>query len=185
MKRQGLLSTTGLALIVLIIGLTLHEWEDQVPLGEEREPRGPALVVEGARAHSFNEHGALRYRLIAESLNRFEKQQRTDMTAPRVEVFQTDQRWTVNADTGVLEGPDNDLLLRGNVQAVRHDGETLRLTTTTLNYLPSRNLVRAPQAVLIEHVGGTTRAGRLEADIGTGTLMLENRVESRYEAPAS
>lgn len=185
MRRQGLLSTTGLALIALIIGLTLHEWEDQVPLGDNTEPTGPALVVEGAEAHSFSETGELSYRLTAERLSRFEDIQRTEMTAPRVEVIRTDQHWTVTADNGLLEGPDNDLLLAGNVRAERHGGEPLLLTTPRLRYFPSSERVEAPEHVVIHHPGGETRAGHLQADIGTGILTLGGRVESHYEVPAS
>lgn len=184
MKRQGLLSTTGLVLIALIIGLTLHEWEDQVPLRDNTQPTGPALVVEGAKAHSFSETGELSYRLTAERLSRFEDIQRTEMVSPRVEVIRTDQRWTVNADSGIVEGPDNDLLLAGNVLAQRRGDAPLRLSTARLRYFPEGNRVEAPSDVVIQHPGGETRAGHLDADIGTGILNLGGRVESRY-VPAS
>lgn len=185
MKRQGLLSTTGLFLIVLIIGLTLHEWEDRVPLREDDEPRGPALVVEGAEAHSFSDAGQLSYRLTAERLTRFEKSLRTEMTAPRVEVIESGGSWTATADSGIVEGPDNNLLLAGNVSAERLGERPLRLTTDRLRYHPAGDRVQAPETVVIQHPGGETRAGHLEADIATGVLTLGGRVESRYEVPAS
>lgn len=185
MRRQGLLSTTGLILIVLIIGLTMHEWEDQVPLRDTGAPEGPALVVEGARARSFGEDGQLRYTLQAARLERFEDQARTELRSPDVEMIQGAQRWRVRADEGTVTGPANDLVLRGGVHAERLQGSPLSLDTGKLHYLPDHNRVKAPHGAVIRHPGGRTRAGYLEADIGSGILTLGEQVESRYEVPAS
>lgn len=185
MRRQGLLSTTGLVLMVLIIGLTLHEWEDEVPLRDTGEPTGPALVVEGARARSFGEDGQLRYSLRAEHLERFEDEARTELRAPDVEMMQGAQHWRVNAEEGTVTGAANDLALRGQVHAERLQGSPLSLDTGELHYFPDQNRMTAPHGAVIRHPGGSTRAGHLEADIGSGILTLGEQVESRYEVPAS
>lgn len=185
MKRRGLLSTTGLVLITLVIGLTLHEWEGAVPLDGKPPPAGPELVMEGVRAHSFNNAGTLHYRLDALALSRYEEgPPRTLLSVPSLALHDGETVWHVQALRGHVEG-DNELIrLQGEVRATRRGEPPLSLDTEAVLYRPAEDIIRVPGDVLIRHQGGTTRAGALEGHLPDGRLELRQRVESRY-APAS
>lgn len=185
MKRRGLLSTTGLVLIALVIGLTLHEWEGAVPLDRKQAPSGPELVMEGVQAHSFNDQGRLHYRLDALVLSRYEEQPpRTLMSVPTLELHDDDTVWHIQSLEGLIEGDNQVIRLDGEVSAHRQGQPPLALETETIQYRPEQQQLSAPGDVLIRHQGGSTRAGALEGNLGTGRLELRQNVESRY-APAS
>lgn len=187
MKRQGLLSTTGLLLLGLIAAMTLHEWEDVVPGSQEtpQQKRAPTLVASGIQARSFDDNGELRYQLSAQHLTRSADGERTNLTQPDLTVKGNDRVWTIDADQGEVAGSGNEITFSGNVHAHGDGQQPLSLDTSTLHYYPDRKTVSAPDSVVITHPSGTTRAGSLEADLAAGTLQLRGQVETRYEAPAS
>lgn len=186
MKRLRVLITTGLALLVLAVGLTLRDWQQAMDLTETAEPRGPALIMEAVRAQGFNDNGHPEYWLRALAANRYDQPSpHTLLAMPWLELSQEGQRWQVNAEHGRVEGDNERIVLRGRVHGRRLAPQPpLELETGQLRYTPSSGEVVAPGEVLIRHEGGNTRAGSLRGRIPAERVELRGGVETHYVPPS-
>ncbi|GEM_PF-2440564 len=187
MKRLRVLITTGLALLVLALGLTLRDWQQAMDLARSPEPRGPALIMENVRARGFNDQGTPEYWLRALAANRYDQPSpHTLLAMPWLELSQSEQRWQINADHGRVEGENERIVLRGEVQGRRlvPPQPSMELETGQLRYTPSSGEVVAPGNVLIRHEGGSTRAGSLHGRIPDDRVELRGGVETRYVPPS-
>src|SRR5690606_37131803 len=86
-KKQGLLSLTGIALLALIVLMTLQEWDYAAPPPPAARPDTPTLVLEQMQAQRHKPDGAIQYRLEASGLTWFEASDRSALDAPSVEMF--------------------------------------------------------------------------------------------------
>ena len=83
MKRQGLLSASGILLLGLIVLMTLHEWDN--PLEEDREAflNAPMIIADRIVAKAYDEEdGRVQYRLVADHLEQYERDALTTLTEP-------------------------------------------------------------------------------------------------------
>ena len=75
MKRQGLLSATGILLLGLVMLMTLHEWDSALPGQDNAVAMAPAIIADQVSARAFSEKdGSLQYHLTADSLVQFRPQ---------------------------------------------------------------------------------------------------------------
>lgn len=186
MKRLRVLITTGLALLVLAVGLTLRDWQQAMELTDTAEAQGPALIMENVRARGFNENGTPEYWLRALAANRYDQPSpHTLLAMPWMELSQGEQRWRINAEHGRVEGDNELIVLRGRVHGQRLVPQPpLELETGQLRYTPSSGKIVAPGEVFIRHEGGSTRAGSLQGRIPADRVKLRGGVETRYVPPS-
>ena len=186
MKRLRVLITTGLAVLVLALGLTLRDWQQAMDLAQSEEPQGPTLVMEDVRAQGFNANGNPEYWLRALAANRYDRPSpHTLMTMPWLELSEGGQHWQVNAEHGRVEGDNDFIVLRGRVHGRRLGTQpSLELETEELRYTPASGEVLAPDKVLIRHQGGSTRAGSLHGRVPAERVELRGGVETRYVPPS-
>lgn len=183
-KRQGLLSLTGIALLGLIVLMTLHEWDYALPDGRAPRDDVPSMVLEGIRAVSHQEDGTPEYRVAAASLTFYENSQRSQLTDPQIELFGRQGRWEVQAEQGQMDQVRKIIELDGNVKASRHGAQPVSLSADHLIYHADEERLQIPVPTHIMHEGGETRAGRLEANLREGLLVMQEGVETRYVPPA-
>ena len=85
MKRQGLLSATGILLLGLVMLMTLHEWDSALPGKDNAVAMAPAIIADQVSARAFSEKdGSLQYHLTADSLVQFDHNPLTKMQAPEI-----------------------------------------------------------------------------------------------------
>ncbi|MCK0537897.1 LPS export ABC transporter periplasmic protein LptC [Alcanivorax quisquiliarum] len=185
MRRQGLLSATGLILLSLIVLMTLHEWEDRVPDFLTQREDTPLIIAEAVTARSFTIEGQLEYDLQAEKLTEMDLLGETLLEHPRLALHDTQRIWEVESQAGRVTDKGRHIRLTGAVAARHFGGQPMTLHTEELVYRSSQEQISAPGAVRITHPSGSTRAGAMEANLVTGELQLKNRVESHYDMPAS
>jgi len=179
-KRQGLLSLTGIALLGLIVLMTLHEWDySSAPPAPDR-PDVPTLILDQMHASRHKANGTLQYRLDAANLAWFQASNRSEMQAPEVEMFGNTARWLVQANQGNMRESEKRIELQGNVRAERDGVEPLSLQTERMIYHAAEERLEIPVAVQIRHQGGRTRAGKLDADLRRGVIEIRGGVETRY-----
>lgn len=183
MKKQGLLSLTGIALLALIVLMTLHEWDYAAPPPPATRADTPTLVLEQMQATRHTEAGTIQYHLDAANLTWFEASDRSTLDAPSVEMFGNKGRWLIKAKQGEMRQSEKIIDLQGQVLAEREGESPLRLTTEHLIYDVDRERLQIPVAATVMHQGGRTDAGELDADLKNGILTMRNGVETRY-APA-
>lgn len=183
MKKQGLLSLTGIALLALIVLMTLQEWDYAAPPPPAARPDTPTLVLEQMQALRHTADGAIQYRLEASGLTWFEASDRSALDAPSVEMFGNKGRWLIKSKQGEMRQSEKIIDLQGQVLAQREGESPLLLETEQLIYQVEQERLQIPVAATITHEGGQTRAGELDADLKNGILTMRNGVETRY-APA-
>ncbi len=80
MKRQGLLSATGILLLGLVMLMTLHEWDSTLPGQDNAVLEAPAIIADNVTARAFSEEdGSLQYHLTADNLVQFDHNPLTEM----------------------------------------------------------------------------------------------------------
>lgn len=180
MKRQGILSLTGIALLGLIVLMTLHEWDYAAPLLTPERPDVPALILENMSSVRHNADGSRQYSLSAKSLSWFETSNRSELSEPAVEMFGNNANWFVSANQGKMQQGRKIMDLSGNVQARRDGSAPLSLETERLIYHANEERLHIPTKVRIEHLGGNTHAGQLDADLRKGIIKIKGGVETHY-----
>ena len=180
MRKQGLLSLTGIALLGLIVLMTLHEWDYRSGASSELRPDVPTLLLEQMSAVRHQPDGRPQYALSAESLAWYEVTSRSEMSQPRVEMFGNTANWLVRANQGNMRESEKRIELKGDVRASRGGPEPLSLRTETLVYHAAQERLEIPVPVSIQHEGGRTRAGKLDADLKKGVIEIRGGVETRY-----
>lgn len=187
MKRLRVLIATGLAVLVLVIGLTLRDWQRTMDLTESSEPQGPNLVMEGIQARGFSTEGRPEYWLRALAANRYDgNPPYTLLSMPWLEVREENRHWVANGQRGRVEGDNERLVLQGRVNGRRLSPPEppLALETEELRYTPDNGELIAPGPVRIEHEGGHTRAGSMRGRRTEDRLELLEGVETRYVPPS-
>ncbi|MGJ3256624.1 MAG: LPS export ABC transporter periplasmic protein LptC [Alcanivorax sp.] len=185
MKRQGLLSATGILMLGLVMLMTLHEWDDTLPGQEDAILTAPAIVAKNITARAFSEEdGRLQYYLTAKTLTQYDHNPLTEMQQPELEMANDKGSWTIVSKQGVVQENGDLIVFSGDVKA-RNQQQKITLDTQELRFLSDTSIASSPGDVDIEFESGRTRAGALEADLDKGILTLEKGVKSEFDAPAS
>lgn len=185
MKRQGLLSATGILMLGLVMLMTLHEWDDSLPGQEDAILTAPAIVAKDITARAFSEEdGRLQYYLTAETLTQYDHNPLTEMQQPELEMANDESTWTIVSEQGVVQENGDLIVFSGDVKA-RNRQQKITLDTQELRFRSDSNIASSPGNVDLEFESGKTRAGALEADLDKGILTLEKGVKSEFDAPAS
>lgn len=185
MKRQGLLSATGILLLGLVMLMTLHEWDDTLPGQEDAVLTAPAITAKDITARAFSEDdGRLQYYLTAETLTQYDHNPVTEMQQPELEMANDKGNWTITSEQGMVKENGDLIVFSGDVKA-RNQQQKITLDTQELRFRSDTNIASSPGNVDLEFESGKTRAGALEADLDKGILTLEKGVKSEFDAPAS
>ena len=185
MKRQGLLSATGILLLGLVMLMTLHEWDDSLPGQELAEETAPAILATGVTARAFNDKdGKLQYLLTADDLVQYDHSPRTEMQNPTLEMSNDKGRWTITSTNGTVQNNGDLIIFAGDVKAL-NPLQKIELDTQELQFNSEANIATSPGEVELRFENGQTQAGALEADLDKGILSLEQGVKSEFDAPAS
>ncbi|MGB1220309.1 MAG: LPS export ABC transporter periplasmic protein LptC [Alcanivoracaceae bacterium] len=184
MKRQGLLSLTGIILLSLIVMMTLHEWDDVVtgPASDTQEAL-PTLKLTGIQGRHFDEAGRSDVTLDADAVTWQEDGEQAEIRGPRLSVTLASGDWLITAERGSMVQLDGAVALQGNVRATQDGPGAITLESDALNYSSDDETVRSPGPVILRHQQAVTRAGALRADMRTNVLTFTDGVETEYARP--
>ena len=178
--RQGFLSIFAILVAGLLVLMLLNEL-DHVQVGPDASAlEAPDVVLEGALLSTYDETGRLEYRVTAERIEHHEQFATTLLDAPRLELHTSREVWQVLAGHGEASQDNRTLVLSGGVEARLDGPSAVLLQTERLLYHVREQRLELPGAAQIRHPGGETRAGRLNADIAAGRLVMQQGVETRY-----
>lgn len=148
----------------------------------------PDLYMETATITQFNEDGSVRYRLAADEIRHFERNDTTRMKMPELTIHRAPELpWWVSAKQGYIRYRDNAdkqseevVFLRESVVLEQRDSpRQLRLTTQSLYVYPERQFAETNQAVMIDTSAGRTTAVGLAGDLEAGLLKLSSDAAQR------
>ena len=180
MKRQGLLSASGIVLLGLIVLMTLHEWDN--PLESDREAflSAPLIIADDIVAKAYDrDTGQVLYDLKATHLEQYQREALTTLTEPDLRLDNDKGAWTIRSRRGEVRDNGDIIVFIDQVNA-RSETRDVTLTTDQLEYLNDANRIRAPGAVTLLHPDGRTRAGNMESDLTNGEIILGRGVASEF-----
>jgi len=181
MHKDGLFSAFVLIALGILVIMVLHEWDSDTGNEDGKVIESPAIILESFAADVFDDNGLLQYHISADKLLQYDHINETVVQSPRLELRDPELVWDINAARGKVTENGRRIHLSDGVVAQRHQGEEILLKTAELYYQPSREILEIPVPVSIEHQLGSTRAGRLTANIKQGILELSDHVESIYK----
>ncbi|EKF74180.1 hypothetical protein A11A3_10187 [Alcanivorax hongdengensis A-11-3] len=183
MRRQGLLSATGVLLLGLVVLMTLHEWDTSLPGDQEKVLSAPAIIATDVSAKAFNEKdGSPQYHLTANTLTQYDHDTRTQLDKPVLEMANDQGSWTIVSEQGqVLD--NNDLIVFSGQVSARNAAKKITLDSDELRFHSDANTVEAPDQAKLTFESGHTEAGSMSADLNTGVLTLDKGVKSEFQAP--
>ncbi|MZR62504.1 LPS export ABC transporter periplasmic protein LptC [Alcanivorax sp. DP30] len=185
MKRQGLLSATGILLLGLVMLMTLHEWDSNLPGEDQAVLTAPAIVATKITARAFSEeNGELQYHLIADNLVQYDHNPLTEMTQPQLAMSNSQGTWTITSENGTVQQNGKLIVFSGAVETRNRD-QKIEMDSDELRFNSDTNVATSPGDTILRFESGETRAGALEADLDKGVLSLDQGVESEFNAPAS
>lgn len=183
MKRQGLLSATGIALLGLIVLMTLHEWDNPLEENKEAFLNAPVIVAGHVVAKTFDaETGQVQYRLTADHLEQYDRDPLTLLEQPVLSLDNKDGTWTIRSEHGEVRN-NGDLIVFQNQVEARNQVRGITLNTSELQYFNDAQRVLAPATVHMRHRQGSTRAGKVEVQLSSGEMTLSQGVASEFNGP--
>lgn len=148
----------------------------------------PDLYMEAATITQFNDDGSVRYRLAADEIRHFERNDTTRLKMPELTIHRAPKLpWWVSSKEGDIRYRDDTnqqseevVFLRDSVVLEQRDSpRQLRLTTQSLYVYPERRFAETSQAVMIDTSAGRTMAVGLAGDLDAGTLNLSSDAAQR------
>ncbi len=181
MHKDSLFSTFVLIALGILVIMVLHEWDSDTDTEDDKIIDSPAVILESFSADVFDDRGLLQYHISADKLLQYDHINETVVQSPRLELRDPELVWNIKATQGHITESGRRIHLFDGVVAQHHKGEKILLKTEELYYQSSREILEIPVPASIEHELGSTRAGRLRADIKQGILELSDHVESIYK----
>jgi len=169
-----------LAALALLVGLTL--WLNQLvqPVGargDASKRHDPDVMVQNFKARKLDEHGLVRYTLVARKMVHYPDDDSALLDTVTLEAFEPKQpKMTITADHGRLEQGGDRVWIEGNVVIVREADAKLapaRLTTDKMLVLPDEGIARSAGVVHMTSADGSATAASLELNNKTRTMQLE------------
>jgi lipopolysaccharide export system protein LptC len=149
----------------------------------------PDIYAEDVLFTQMQEDGSLHYRLYADTVAQFNREQLTRLVQPDLHLLNPEQPpWDIAARHGYIRkrpGPDGTLeevvYLREAVemeQSHPRNGQIV-LRSESLYIYPNRQFAETDQDVMIDTAVGRTQAAGLTADMQTGLLNLSSNSSQR------
>lgn len=182
MKRQGLLSVTGILMLGLIVLMTLHEWGNPLDASERQAIlSAPAIIALDVTAKSYQaKTGKLQYKLTASHLEQFDQHPKTLLTNPDLHLDNKQGTWTVRSKNGEVLDNGDVIVFKNDVQA-HSDSKDLTLNTNELRYHSNTRTLDTPSKVDMRHQQGSTQAGSMQVNLDNGKMKLKQGVVSDFK----
>jgi len=145
----------------------------------------PDYLITNFTTTSYNREGATESVLTADRMMHYPDDDSTELLRPRVvQTRPNEPRMTVSAERGALSRDGDDIFLYDNVVLVRaadRERPEARMTTSFLQVVRDRSLVRTDRDVMIHEDRRTLWGRGMEYDNGSQVLQLRSRVRGVFE----
>ena len=188
MKRWPLFAVTFVAVLLVAVMALRERSEPGTELPPELAEQ-PDLYMQGSTITQFDADGSVRYRLMADQIRHFTRDDTTRLETPELTVHRPDEPpWSVRANHGYLrprglpgKAREEVVYLREDVvlEQRNDDKHRVKLTTEALYVYPERRFAETDRAVMIETDAGRTTAVGLAGNLGTGLLQLSSNDSQR------
>lgn len=178
-----------LPLLILVVVVVDRVEEPEAFVIEEtinmRETRSDYYMAE-FRSRKYDSNGQIEYTVEGETLAHYPQSDRSEITAPRVELHREGAQWQIESNSGQFDTNPDLFTLQGNVivkrQAASSDPLTIR--TSSLTVATESNEVSTEARIEISAPTWQLQATGLKSAIDQGKLTLLSDVIGRYEVPS-
>jgi len=152
----------------------------------EPQPDSPDFHLEHFTATTMGPDGKPDKRLSAEHMVHYPADDSTELTRPRMTVFDEDRPpWHIRSETGWVSGDREIVLLNGEVKIDRSAAEEVRslhLTTRNLRVQPEQNYAETDEYVYAESDNSWVESTGMQAWLKKPMrIKLLAKVRGRYE----
>ena len=182
---------TVLGAIVLVFWLS--PWREATPPAALPEALSdePDLYISQAKITQFQVSGMINYKLFAQEIRHFQKDDLTKLFSPHLVLHNEDKPpWDVSALKGFIrkeESPTGEMeevvyLEQEVVMEHERGNDTyLRVKSETMRLYPDRKFAETEQDVIIDTNVGRTKAGALKGDLANGVMHLFSSKTQRVQ----
>lgn len=133
----------------------------------------------------FNAGGEIEYVIRGSALAHYPDDDRSEITAPRLELHKAGATWFVRSTTGRFDTEPDLFKLTGDVVVERssEQADPIVITTQSLTVETDANRVNTEEKIEIVAATWRIQATGLSSAIDDGKLQLHSAVTGRYELP--
>lgn len=187
----GIFNLRVVVLLVLLALVATAGWwlRDSInapsPSEAETAATVPDYYLEHFTLRAMNAAGSERYRLDAEEMRHYEKDDRADLTRPHVVFHQPEGKpYVLDAERGRIHSGGDRVDLFGRVDIDRESApqhRPLHVVTRDARVFPNRDYVESDEPTLIRSAGSDMQGVGVRAWFDQNRLQLLSQVEGVYE----
>lgn len=186
-----LLSRYWLLLPILIVVVVLLD-RIETPTGiivedtiDMRETHSDYYMAD-FRSRKYSSDGEIEYTVEGDTLAHYPHNDRSEITAPRVELHRENTTWQIRSDKGQFDTDPDLFTLAGDVTIKRLSGsgsDPVMIRTSTLTVATESNEVATDARIEITAPSWHLQATGMKSALDDGKLSLLSGVTGRYEVP--
>ena len=184
LRTQSLFPVAILTLLAALTFWLEHATQIEAPRDDAKKRHDPDYMAEQFTVRRFGPAGGLKNTLTAQRMVHYPDDDTTLLTEPRVSYLGTARPTHVTARQGLV-GPDaQEIVLIGDVRAVRKAAgkdPDMVFTTSSLTVFPDDEIARSSAPVTITQGASVVRGTGLEADNKTAVYKLLSQVTGTIE----
>ena len=176
-------------LILAVVLLDRVERPDEVETEETIDMRQTQsdYYLSDFQTRRFGEDGKIEYVVAGDTLAHYPDDDRSEITAPKIELRRDGVLWLVDSNTGRYDPAPRLFTLQGKVTIERiltdDDQGSITLHTESLRIATQENIVETNDQVQIVAPTWQLQSTGLRSGIDDGQLSLLSNVIGRYEVP--
>jgi len=173
-----------LAPLVILSWWFLERSETTSPLPEEEQSQNPDAFMKEFVATTMGIDGAQKYRLAGKYLNHYSLEDKSELEAPHITLFQRHAApWYIVAEQGLIYNKLDKVFLLGKVHMQQRDqkGQLVEIFTSNMELRPSAQYAETEFEVLIKHPLGEKTGIGMQADLEKAQFSLLANVRGKYE----
>ncbi len=177
-----------LPLLIIVVVVVDRVEEPEAFVLEEtldmRETRSDYYMSE-FQSRKFDSRGQIEYTVKGDTLAHYPHNDRSEITAPRVELHREGAQWQIESNSGLFDTNPDLFTLLGNVVVKRQAqaSDPLTIRTSSLTVATESNEVSTDARIEISAPTWQLQATGLKSAIDQGKLILLSDVIGRYEVP--
>lgn len=181
MRIKYLLLVFGAVIIALGAGLLFDRRIDQVIQNPLQVPDNIDYYLARVNYQAFDEQGKISYQLQSPYLEHYIREDTSQLTEPQLRYYKADQQWKLDALSGRLNHPLEQLIFTEKVRMQRErNSSQLLLTTEKIIFSTQSELIEIPHALTLTTDTMKLQAANASLDIKHEQHQFQ-RVKAIYE----
>ncbi|VAW85260.1 hypothetical protein MNBD_GAMMA16-357 [hydrothermal vent metagenome] len=184
-RRHFIYKLFFLVLLVVLSWWVLEDSQTPQSVPADEQSQTPDAFMKMFIATTMGIDGTPKYRLKAKHLNHYSMEDKSELEAPNITLFQSNaEPWYIVAEQGLIYNKLDKVFLLGKVHMQQRDqkGQLVEIFTSNMELRPGSQYATTEFDVLIKHPLGEKTGVGMHADLGKGQFSLLASVRGKYES---